>query len=323
MLFQDYQIGYLRRNVKVREARKLSFLRESVAYVLSQSARKIPHAAATAQFDVTALVEYAKKTGSASDEGSDPKSEQAVLRRAIRKRFSAFFIKTIAHCLHHVPEMNAFLDYAPWRTGGTLYIADDINLSFTVDTKFGVIKPIIRNPHLKDLETVATEMRGLTRKARRTDPEELYRAAARSYVLSGLRQLDITAFPVLWVWLRSILSRHTPDPSTLDIPEEDKLQVRDILGSTCTVANIGMMIEGHQTVTVIIPPEVTMFGIGNLRQAPLVIDDKIVPRYVITIAGTIDHRAFDGGEGFPFYDKMKHYVDHPELIYEWKPGDEI
>ena len=81
--------------------------------------------------------------------GTDRISENALLHRAIRKNYSAFFIKAIAHSIYHTPCINGFLDYTPLRNGGTFYLAEDINLSFTVNTKFGVIKPIIRNPASK------------------------------------------------------------------------------------------------------------------------------------------------------------------------------
>lgn len=320
-MFQNYQIAYLREHVKVKEAHRLSFLRESVAYLLSQSARRIPHAAAITHLDVTSLVEYRNSTPEPRDADGDGPSDDARLRRAIRRTYTAFFLKAIAHGLRRVPQLNGFLDYAPWRLGGRLYVAEDINLSFTVHTKYGVIKPIARNPHQKTIETLAKEIRVLARRARRTDPEELYRKAARAYMWTALKQLDIGGIPGLWVWIRSSLNPKKPDPALSNVKEEDKLQVSDILGATCTVASIGMMMSGHQTVTVIVPPEVMMFGIGDIRQMPWVIDGKVVPRWAVTIAGTIDHRAFDGGEVFPFYEILKSYIDDPALIYEWKPGD--
>ena len=321
-MFQNFQIAYLRENVKVREVHRLTFLRESVAYVLSQSARRIPHAAAVAHFDVTPLVEFGRDDTSATGEkGTEGRSSK--LHRAIRRNYTVFFLKAIAHCLHHVPQLNGFLDYAPYRLGGRLYLAEDINLSITVHTKHGVIKPIVRNAHTKDIESVANEVRQLTRRARRTDPEELYRKAARAYLKTAVRQLDIGGLPALWVWLRSCLHRSEVEPALRDVPEDQKLQVSDILGATCTVAAIGMMMSGHQTVTVIVPPEVMMFGIGDVHLAPWVVDGEVVPRHIVTFAGTIDHRAFDGGEVFPFYQLLKRYIDNPELIYDWKPGDEI
>jgi pyruvate dehydrogenase E2 component (dihydrolipoamide acetyltransferase) len=320
-MFQNYQIAYLRQHVKVKKVIPLSFLRESVAYVLSQSARRIPHAAAIAHFDVTPLIEYTK-----SGRGIDPSDETVsdksmLLQRAIRRNYTAFFLKVIAQSLSCVPQLNGFLDYAPWRLGGRLYLAEDINLSFTVHTKHGVIRPIIRNAHKKDLETVANEVRALTRRARRTDPEELFHRVARAYMWTAFKQLDVGGIPGFWVWLRSKLHKPKPDPALINIPEEDRLQVEDVLGATCTVASIGMMMSGHQTVTVIVPPEVMMFGIGDIRETPWVVDGEVVVRHVVTVAGTMDHRAFDGGEVFPFYEHVKNFIDHPELIYEWKPGD--
>jgi len=320
-VFQNFQIAYLREHVKVREARRLTFLRESVAYVLSQSARRIPHAAAISHLDVTPLVEYGRTPEESGDTEDNFGDEDSRLRRAIRRNYTAFFLKAIAHGLHQVPQLNGFLDYAPLRLGGMLYLAEDINLSFTVNTKYGVIKPIVRNPHLKTIEEVAKEIRQLTRRARRTDPEELYQRAARAYMWTALKQLDIGGIPGLWVWLRSKLTAKKPDPALRDVPEEEKLQVTDILGATCTVASIGMMMSGHQTVTVIVPPELMMFGIGDIRLVPWVVDGQVVARHAVTIAVTIDHRAFDGGEAFPFYQLMKNYIDNPGLIYEWKPGD--
>lgn len=323
-MFQDYKVAYARKHVKVREAQRLSFLRQAVAFVLSQSARKIPHAAMVTQVDVTPLVEYGRAHEEEAAAAKDEAAEKTLFRRAILKNFSAFFIKTIAHSLYHTPCMNGFLDYAPWLYGGTLYRAEDINLSFTVHTKYGVIKPIARNPHLKTLEQLAEEMRGLTRRARRTDPQELYIKALKEYVKEGLRQLDFRGLQAVWIYIRERYFRGIQfEPELRDVPEEDKLQVSDILGATCTVANIGMMVPGNQTVTVIIPPEVMMFGIGDLHIAPRCINGKIVPRSVITITATMDHRAFDAGEAFPFAKHFMRYVDNPALIYEWKPGDPI
>ncbi len=323
-MFQDYKVAYLREHVKVKEAQRLSFLRESVAYLLSQSAREVPHAAGIVPFDCTALIEYAERTARAIAENPGADREADLFRRAIRRNYSAFFVKLLAHCLYHVPSVNGFLDYAPWRRGGTLYVAEDINLSVTVNTKYGVVRPIVRNPHLKDIETVAKELRDLSRRARRTDPEELYWRCAKTFLKSAVRQLDFRALGALWIMLRTLVSgRIKSDPALADVSEENKLQVSDMLGATCTLANIGMMLPGIQSVTVIVPPEVMFFGIGDLHEAPLVVDGEVKPRYVISVMATMDHRAFDGGAAFSVYPHLKRYLDYPELIYEWKSGDEI
>jgi len=283
-VFQDYKIAYVREHVKINEVKRLSFLRLCDAYVLSQSARTIPHAAMVSTFDVTPLIEYTRGNGEKTENSGDASSEKDLLKRALRKNYSAFFLKTLAHSLYHTPTINGFLDYRRWRSGGTMYIAEDINISFTVGTKHGVIKPIIRNPHLKDIGTVANEMRILSRRARRTDPNELYRQVAKAYIKTALKQFNIKELYGMWMLLRALLwQKDKPDPSLIKVPEDQKLQASDILGATCTLANIGMAVPGNQTVTVITPPEVMMVGIGDLHLAPMVVDGKVLPRHTITL----------------------------------------
>jgi pyruvate/2-oxoglutarate dehydrogenase complex dihydrolipoamide acyltransferase (E2) component len=323
-MFKPYKIAYQLQNVKVRQARRFSLLRESVAHLLSESAKKIPHAAMILQLDVTPLVEYAKASSQEAAAEQAENSDKKLLQRAIRKNFSAFFIKAVAHCLYHVPALNSFLDYRPLSHGGTLYEAEDINLSFTVNTPVGVVRPVLHNPHLKDLETVAQEMRILARKARRTNQDELYYKAAKKLLWTAIRQVDFRGLYSLLIFLRArFITGIKPDSATANVPETEKLQPEDIMGATCTVANIGMMLPGIQTVTVIVPPEVFFIGIGDLHVAPLVVGGEIVPRSVMSVMGTIDHRAFDAGAAFPFHEHLMRYINNPALIYEWKPGDPI
>ena len=83
-MFQNYKVAYARKHIKVREARKLSFLRQSVAFMLAESARQIPHASMVSPFDITSLVEFGKKTGNEIREDADTGSEKALFKRAIR-----------------------------------------------------------------------------------------------------------------------------------------------------------------------------------------------------------------------------------------------
>ncbi len=323
-MFKPYKIAYQLKHVKVREARRFNTVRETVAHLLSESARKIPHAAMIFPLDVTPLVEYAKESGGEIAAEEKETLEKKMFRRAIRKNFSAFFIKATAHSLYHVPVLNSFLDYRPLTHGGTLYQAEDINISVTVNTPAGVVRPILRNAHSKDLETVAQEMRMLARKARRTNQEELYHKAAKKIIWTAIREFDLSGLYSLLVYLRArFLTGIKTDTAQDKVPEKDQLQPEDILGSTCTIANIGMMAPGIQSVTVIVPPEIFFLGIGDLHVAPLVVDGQIVPRSVMSIMCTIDHRALDAGEGFPFIEHFTSYVNNPARIYEWQPGDPI
>lgn len=321
-MFEAFQIAYQRRNVRVKEARPLNFLRETTAFLLSQQARNVSHAAGIIPLDVTNVIEYGKsRNANAGD--SEELSEKRLLRRAIHKNFSAFFLKALANTLHHIPELNGFIDYTPLRNGGTFYLAEDVNVSFTVHSQYGVVRPIVRNAHLKDLETVAQEMRILTRKARRTNINDLYDKCAQAYFMDAIRQVDLGSWRAGWTWLRSRLIPRTKDTRFHDTPPEMQLTVADVLGSTTTLANIGMSVAGYQTVTVIIPPEVTMFGLGNIELVPRVVKGEIVPRYMMNSCITLDHRALDGGDVFAFGETMQRYMDNPALVYDYKAGDAV
>ncbi len=323
-MFVDSKVAYWRKHVNVREARRLSFLRQSVAYVLSESARDVPHIAMIVHFDVTPLVQYTDQFAKEPADLRTLNSHRALTRLAVSRNFSTFYVKALAHALVHAPTLNAFLDYSPMRTGGIVYHAKDINVGLTVHTTSGVVKPVLANPHLKPFEVVTEEMRDLTRRTRRTDPEVLYWQTARLLVKEGLRQLDLASLRALYIWLRhTLFHRPTVRPEFAKIPEEQRLKPEELLGATVTIANIGTVVEGHQTVTAIIPPEISMVGIGDLHLEPCVVGGQVEPRYMVTMALTGDHRAMDAGDVFPWLERMRNYFRNPAQIYEWKPGDKI
>ena len=139
-MFQDYKIAYMREHVKIKEVRPLSFLRQSVAYMLAQSARKIPHAAMITHFDVTPLVDYCKTTEKSITQQEGETPEHFRHRRAVRKNYSAFFLKTLAHAKgrtqfnqpiidfqaigHKVARMWSRLQAAKWSTYYAAWLSD-------------------------------------------------------------------------------------------------------------------------------------------------------------------------------------------------------
>lgn len=318
-MFRNYQLAYLLRNVDIKERRTLTFHRQGMAYLLAKSAKHIPHGAVIGHVDMTPVMAYAKKAAHAAKQ--DTASGAPKLRRALYRNYWPYLVKTIAHCLYELPELNSFLDYAIWRTAGVVHVARDINVGFTVHTKYGVLKPVLRNPHRETLGTVADQMVSLANRARQTDPEELYHQAAKEYLFTSLRECDLSGLPGLFTWLRARVRWRKSRAAFRDVPSDQKLGVHDILGATTTVANIGVSFSGHHTVGVIMPPEIISFGVSDVRPMPWVVDGKVEARPIVTVAVSIDHRAFDGGDAFPMFHKFQRYIDNPELIYEAKQGD--
>jgi len=318
-MFQDYKVSYLRRNVAVREVKPQSFLRQSVALVLSESHRAVPQASMFTEIDMTPVVEYCKANGLTRGAGRGDRSS----RRETPRDLTAFLVKSIAHALYHVPCLNGFFDYTPIRNGGTLYYADDINLAVTVATSYGTISPFVHNPHLMEFDALVARIKDLVARARKTDPDELYLRCALAYLKEAMRECSPASFAATWMLIRGLLKRRKPDPQFRDVPEEEKLKPEEVLGATCTFTHLGVKVRGTQTGTLLVPPQVCYFGAGDLRQAALVVDGKVEPRWVIDMMGAMDHRAFDAGEVYPFQRKFARYIKKPELIYEWKTGGPI
>lgn len=57
-----------------------------------------------------------------------------------------------------------------------------------------------------------------------------------------------------------------------------------------------------------------VFILGSVNKKPAVIDDKIVPRRMMWLSATLDHRVVDGSHGGLLFRKIKYYLKHPELL---------
>lgn len=54
--------------------------------------------------------------------------------------------------------------------------------------------------------------------------------------------------------------------------------------------------------------------LGSINKKPVIIDDEIVPRRIMALSATLDHRVVDGSHGGRMFRKIKYYVKHPEKL---------
>lgn len=57
-----------------------------------------------------------------------------------------------------------------------------------------------------------------------------------------------------------------------------------------------------------------VFILGSIIKKPVIINDEIVPRRIMTLAATLDHRVVDGSHGGKMFRQIKHYIKNPELL---------
>ena len=57
-----------------------------------------------------------------------------------------------------------------------------------------------------------------------------------------------------------------------------------------------------------------VFILGSIVKKPVIINDEIVPRRIMALSATLDHRVVDGSHGGRLFRQIKHYIKNPELL---------
>jgi pyruvate dehydrogenase E2 component (dihydrolipoamide acetyltransferase) len=98
---------------------------------------------------------------------------------------------------------------------------------------------------------------------------------------------------------------------------EGKATLEDLRGGTFTITNIGAL-GGTGAIPIINYPEVAILGVARGREEPVVHEGKIVPRTLLPISLTFDHRVADGADGARFAAAIVRRLERPEqLLLEW------
>ena len=96
---------------------------------------------------------------------------------------------------------------------------------------------------------------------------------------------------------------------------QGSLTLDDVSGGTFTITNVGMY--GVDNFTPIINvPQVAILGVNRIVKKPVVIDEKIVIKDVMTLSLTSDHRAVDGAIAAQFLQKLSFYIQSKETLSE-------
>ncbi|WP_336001588.1 dihydrolipoamide acetyltransferase family protein [Halorientalis halophila] len=92
----------------------------------------------------------------------------------------------------------------------------------------------------------------------------------------------------------------------------------EMQGGTFTITNFGA-IGGEYATPIINYPETAILGLGAVQKRPWVVTgedgtDEVVPRHVMTLSLSIDHRVIDGAEAARFTNTLKEYLRDPTLL---------
>ncbi len=92
-----------------------------------------------------------------------------------------------------------------------------------------------------------------------------------------------------------------------------KTQLSDFQGGTFTVTSVGN-IGGRFATPIINHPEVAILGVNQIHDRPMVIDGAVVPRKMMYLSPSFDHRVIDGAVGARFVSALKAVLEKPEFL---------
>jgi pyruvate dehydrogenase E2 component (dihydrolipoamide acetyltransferase) len=130
----------------------------------------IPHVTQFDEADITELEEFRHKMRSERPE--------------TKLTLTSFFMKAVAVLLKQMPRFNASLD----KSGENLILKHYFHIGVAVDTKNGLVVPVIRDVDVKGLHDLAIELGEVSERARarRLSPQDLQGASITISSLGGI-----------------------------------------------------------------------------------------------------------------------------------------
>ena len=94
---------------------------------------------------------------------------------------------------------------------------------------------------------------------------------------------------------------------------EGKATLEDLRGGTFTITNLGAL-GGTGAIPIINYPEVAILGVARGREEAVVRGGQIVPRLLLPLSLTFDHRVADGADGARFATAIVQRLEQPDSL---------
>ncbi len=93
-----------------------------------------------------------------------------------------------------------------------------------------------------------------------------------------------------------------------------KLSLEDMQGGSITISNLGSLGGGPFT-PIVNWPEVAILGVARARMEPVYSDGEFVPRFLMPLTLSYDHRVVDGADGVRILRWIVEAIEQPALIW--------
>ena len=88
----------------------------------------------------------------------------------------------------------------------------------------------------------------------------------------------------------------------------------ELTGSTITITSLGAL-GGIVTTPVINYPEVAIIGVNRIVERPIWRSGTVVPRRLMNLSSSFDHRVVDGVDAAQFVQSLRNYLETPATLF--------
>ncbi|MEO8266183.1 MAG: dihydrolipoamide acetyltransferase family protein [Ilumatobacteraceae bacterium] len=95
---------------------------------------------------------------------------------------------------------------------------------------------------------------------------------------------------------------------------DNKITLAELTGSTITISSLGSL-GGIVSTPIINYPEVAIIGVNKIATRPVYVDGIVLPRQIMNLSSSFDHRVVDGADAAAFIQRIKALLETPALIF--------
>jgi 2-oxoisovalerate dehydrogenase E2 component (dihydrolipoyl transacylase) len=88
----------------------------------------------------------------------------------------------------------------------------------------------------------------------------------------------------------------------------------ELSGSTISITSLGAL-GGLVTTPLLNPPEVAIVGVNKIETRPVWLAGAFVPRQMMNLSSSFDHRVVDGWDAAVFVQRLKTLLETPALLF--------
>ena len=95
---------------------------------------------------------------------------------------------------------------------------------------------------------------------------------------------------------------------------DNTITLAELSGSTITISSLGSL-GGIVSTPIINYPEVAIIGVNKISTRPVYVDGVVLPRQVMNLSSSFDHRVVDGADAAAFIQRIKTLLETPALLF--------